>query len=42
MQSFSKARLMAYRQCSKRFWLEMHHPELCEHAGNTQARFEVG
>jgi len=33
---------MAYRQCPKRLWLEVHQPELKEDSADTQARFQVG
>ena len=33
---------MAYRQCPKRLWLEVHKPELREDSDETQMRFEVG
>lgn len=33
---------MAFRQCPKRLWLEVHHPELREDSAGTQASFLVG
>jgi len=33
---------MAFRQCPKRLWLEVHHPELREDSASTQASFLVG
>ena len=33
---------MAYRQCPKRLWLEVHQPELKEDSADTQARFQAG
>ena len=38
----SKSRLIAFRQCPKRLWLEMHRPELREDSAGTQASFQVG
>lgn len=42
MRSLSKSKLIAYRQCPKRLWLEIHHPELREDSAATQASFQVG
>jgi len=42
MRALSKSKLMAYRQCSKRLWLEVHKPELREDSASTQASFTVG
>ena len=33
---------MAFRQCPKRLWLEIHRPELREDSAGTQARFQTG
>ena len=38
----SKSKLIAYRQCPKRVWLEVHRPELREDSAQAQARFESG
>ena len=38
----SKSKLIAYRQCPKRLWLEVHRPELREDSAQTQARFKAG
>jgi hypothetical protein len=38
----SKSRLIAFRQCPKRLWLKVHHPELREDSASTQASFLVG
>ncbi len=38
----SKSKLVAYRQCSKRLWLEVHRPELREDSAQAQARFKAG
>lgn len=42
MTVLSKSKLLAYRQCPKRLWLEIHRPELREDSAGTQARFQVG
>lgn len=42
MHALSKSKLLAFRQCPKRLWLEVHHPELREDSAATQARFAVG
>lgn len=42
MRTLSKSKLIAFRQCPKRLWLEVHHPELREDSSATQASFEVG
>lgn len=42
MRTFSKSKLLAYRQCPKRLWLEIHHPELRADSSATQASFKVG
>ena len=42
MPTLSKSKLIAFRQCPKRFWLEVHRPDLREDSPQTQARFEVG
>ena len=33
---------MAFRQCAKRLWLEIHHPELRKDSDESEAKFEVG
>lgn len=38
----SKSKLMAYRQCPRRLWLEVHQPSLREDSASSQARFDVG
>lgn len=38
----SKSKLVAYRQCPKRLWLEVHRPELRDDSGSVQARFKAG
>lgn len=42
MRNLSKSKLIAYRQCPKRLWLEVHHPELRADSASTQASFKVG
>lgn len=42
VKNLSKSKLMAYRQCPKRLWLEVHRPDLREDSSTTQASFSVG
>ena len=42
MSALSKSKLMAFRQCPKRLWLEIHKPELREYSAAAQTRFQVG
>lgn len=42
MRTFSKSKLMALRQCPKRFWLEVHRPDLREDSASAEAGFQVG
>jgi len=42
MTFLSKSRILSWRQCPKRLWLEIHHPELREDSAATQASFAVG
>lgn len=42
MRALSKSKLLAFRQCPKRLWLEVHHLELREDSAATQASFAVG
>ncbi|WP_213360216.1 DUF2779 domain-containing protein [Brachymonas denitrificans] len=42
MRTLSKSKLLAYRQCPKRLWLEIHRPELREDSAATQATFATG
>ena len=39
---FSKSRLLAFRQCERRLWLELHHPEVRQDDGASMAAFAVG
>lgn len=41
-RNLSKSKIVAYRQCPKRLWLEVHHPELRVDDANTQAVFRTG
>lgn len=42
MRNLSKSKLIAYRQCPKRLWLELHRPELRTDSAATQASFDIG
>ncbi|EIM98550.1 hypothetical protein WQE_23518 [Paraburkholderia hospita] len=42
MRPLSKSKLMAYRQCAKRLWLEVHRPGLREDPAATRASFRAG
>lgn len=42
MRTLSKSKLLAYRQCPKRVWLEVHQPELRQDTADSQQRFAVG
>jgi hypothetical protein len=42
MRNFSKSKLLALRQCSKRLWLEIHRPELREDTAATQVSLQIG
>lgn len=42
MRPLSKSKLMAYRQCPKRLWLEVHRSKLRENSAATQKEFAVG
>ncbi len=42
MRPLSKSKLMAYRQCPKRVWLEVHHPDLRLDTAASQKNFETG
>lgn len=41
MRQLSKSKLIAFRQCPKRLWLEIHRPELRDDSGS-QAVFRIG
>jgi hypothetical protein len=38
----SKSKLLAFRQCERRLWLEVHSPELRQDSSASQARFNAG
>lgn len=38
----SKSKIIAFRQCPKRLWLEVHRPELREESAGVEARYAVG
>ena len=40
--NLSKSRLLAYRQCERRQWLEIHRRDLIEVSAQEQARFDAG
>jgi hypothetical protein len=40
--NLSKSKLLAFRQCPKRLWLEVHRPDLREETSTTQAAFQIG
>ena len=42
MRTLSKSKLLAFRQCPKRLWLEIHQPGACEDSGATQATRAAG
>ncbi len=42
VRTLSKSKLLAFRQCARRLWLEIHKPELREDSASTQASFNVG
>ena len=38
----SKSKLIAFRQCAKRLWLEVHRPDFRSEDDQAQHRFETG
>ena len=42
MPTLSKSKLLAWRQCPKRLWLELHRPDLGEAPEPPARRFQVG
>ena len=42
MRILSKSKLLAFLQCPKRLWLEIHHKDLRQDSAATQASFDVG
>lgn len=41
-KNLSNSKLLSFRQCPKRFWLEVHQPELKQDSPPTQAIFAIG
>lgn len=41
-KNLSKSKLMAFRQCPKRLWLEVHRPDLREDSSATESSYQVG
>lgn len=41
-RTLSKSKLLAFRQCPKRLWLEIHAPQLREDSGTTLANYATG
>ena len=42
MRNFSKSKLLAFRQCPKRLWLEIQRPDLREDSAATEVNFQIG
>ena len=42
LKILSKSKLLAFRQCEKRLWLEVKHPELLEESSITKVAYQVG
>lgn len=42
MKQLSKSKLIAYRQCPKRLWLEVYRPNLRKDSSASQASFDIG
>lgn len=42
MRTLSKSKIIAFRQCPKRLWLEIHRPDLRADSSSTQASFDIG
>ncbi len=42
MRTLSKSKLMAYRQCPRRLWLEVYQPALREDSAATETSFQTG
>src|SRR4051794_588218 len=42
MRILSKTKLLAFRQCPKRLWLEIHQPTSKQDSRSTQASFRIG
>jgi len=42
VRTLSKSKLLSFRQCPKRLWLEIYSPELRQDSPSSQAAFEIG
>src|SRR5690606_5991748 len=42
MRQLSKSRLMSYRQCHRKLWLDVHAPELQVYSDDAKVRFATG
>lgn len=42
MRTLSKSKLIAFRQCPKRLWLEIHRPDIRRDSSSTQAKYAAG
>ena len=42
LKSLSKSKLLAFRQCEERLWLEVHRPEIRDDSESSQTKFDVG
>lgn len=42
MKALSKSKIIAYRQCPKRLWLEVHRKDLLDNSANTQKIMQAG
>ena len=42
LRTLSKSRLLSFRQCAKRLWLELHRPDLKQDSAATQASYRTG
>ena len=42
MRALAKSKLLAYRQCHRRFWLEIHRPGQAENSASTEMTFQHG
>ncbi len=42
MRALSKSKILAFRQCPRRVWLEVHRPDLKVDSQATEARYEAG
>ena len=40
--TLSKSKILSFRQCPKRLWLEVRHPDLIQQSAATEATFRVG